>query len=224
VVASAATEAAALENTIALIDTVVNHTKQEGEKLSSLADLLYTMLEQRSLFAANAYLTQRLLAGDDCDCLDPQIKTKLEKYKLVIQGQTAPDIVFGTNTYAPDGKVPTSLARIQAPYKVLIFAATWCPHCQLELPLIVANYNRWKAKGIEVVLVSLDTDVESFNSLATGLPFISTTDLQKWEGKAVQDFQVMGTPSYFVLDQNLKVLLRPISFDFLEEWINTQNE
>jgi hypothetical protein len=69
-------------------------------------------------------------------------------------------------------------------------------------------------------LVSLDDNPKDFAKFAAPLPFISTTDYQRWDGKAVEDYQVYATPSYFILDKDLKILIRPKSVEHIQSWIN----
>ena len=103
---------------------------------------------------------------------------------------------------------------------VIFFAAGWCGHCQTELPKLVEIYKHWNAYGVEVVLVSLDETQSAFESFASAFPFISITDLKKWEGKAVTDYYVFGTPTLFLLDQEKKIVIRPNSMEHLNAWLN----
>lgn len=41
---------------------------------------------------------------------------------------------------------------------IVNFFATWCPPCREEVPALVKAYDRYRAEGLEVVGISLDTD------------------------------------------------------------------
>ncbi len=46
------------------------------------------------------------------------------------------------------------------------FWATWCAPCKIEIPGFVEMYNHYKADGLEVVGVSMDTDLPAIKAFA----------------------------------------------------------
>jgi thiol-disulfide isomerase/thioredoxin len=112
------------------------------------------------------------------------------------------------------------MRELNADYYLVIFAAGWCGHCQEEMPKLKEFYPTLKGKKIEVVLVSLDEHQVSFSQFTKSLPFISTTDLQKWNGKAATDYQVYGTPSYFMLNKDLQILQKIKDVNHLKTWVD----
>jgi thiol-disulfide isomerase/thioredoxin len=203
------------------IDIMADQLKNNDERFNLVMEKMFEIMEERSLFSSSEYLAEKLLQSDDCGCLNPQLQKKLERYGKMAKGQTAPDIVFSDYTYYPEGVSATSLKSLEADYKLVVFAAGWCPHCRESMPKIEENYKQWKDKGVEVVFVSLDDNPRDFAGFAGPLPFVSTTDYKKWEGKAVEDYQVYATPSYFMLDKDLEILIRPKSVEHAKAWIET---
>lgn len=149
-------------------------------------------------------------------CLDnlekDALAQRLAAYEAMKVGSKAPDITFTKTTYFPKGITAKKLSDLNAEKYLLIFAAGWCPHCTTEIPKVADRYKNLKAKGIEVVLVSLDETTTDFAQFAAPFPFISTTDLQKWDGQAAKEYQVYATPSYFMLDKDLKIVGKYSSF------------
>lgn len=82
-----------------------------------------------------------------------------------------------------------------------------------------AKYPAWRQQGVEVVLVSLDETQQDFVQFAAPLPFISTTDYKKWDSRAVQDFFVYATPTMYLLDKDLKIVLKPRSAEQMDAWV-----
>lgn len=135
------------------------------------------------------------------------------------KGNTAPDIRFGQYTYFPEGMKATSLKEINASYKVVVFAAGWCGHCREQIPELMEHYPAWKDKAIEMVLVSLDENTADFANFTGALPFVSTTTLKKWDTKAAQDYHIYATPTYFLLDKDLKIILKPKNLAHLNAYV-----
>lgn len=204
------------------IDGIVKQLSGDDEKFNVITEKLFNLLEKRSLYTSAEYLAKKLLTDDSCGCLKEDLKKQFEKYGKMAEGATAPDIVFTANTYYPEGVTAKKLSEIKANYKLVVFAASWCPHCVESMPELVAYYPTLKEKNVEVVFISLDNSPADFANFAAPLPFLSTTDYKKWDGTAVADYQVYSTPSYFLLDGNQKILKRLMSVDHLKSWVTNR--
>ena len=201
------------------IDIIIEQLKDDNEKFNLVTERIFEILEKRSLYTSSEYLADRLLKSDDCGCLNPDFEKHLNIYGKMAQGEIAPDIAFTKFTYFPKGVNAKYLSGLESDYYLVVFAAGWCPHCTQEVPEIADLYPELKAKNIEVILVSLDENAQDFTQFAAPFPFISTTDYQKWDGKTVNDYQVIGTPSYFMLDKDRKILKKLKSIDHLKSWV-----
>jgi thiol-disulfide isomerase/thioredoxin len=201
------------------IDIIAGQLKNDDERFNLVMEKMFEILEERSLFTSSEYLAEKLLNSDACGCLNPQLQKKLERYGKMAKGKIAPDIRFTEYTYFPDGVYAKSLEGLDAEFKLVVFAAGWCPHCVEAMPEVSGYYPELKKKNIEVVLVSLDDNPEDFARFAAPLPFISTTDYQKWSGQAVADYQVYGTPSFFMLDNDLKIIQKLKDVEHLKAWV-----
>jgi peroxiredoxin len=200
----------------ASIDIIINPLKDDTEKFNLIAAKMFEVLEERSLFTSAEYLAKKLLEEEDCGCLNPEFEKRMQKYGAIAEGETAADIPFGAATYYPDGVTARKLSEVNSDYTLVVFAAGWCSHCTEELPKIAAYYPTLKEKNVEVILVSLDENASDFAKFAAPFPFISTTDYKKWAGQAALDYQVYATPSYFLLDKDLKIVKRLNSVEHIK--------
>ena len=85
---------------------------------------------------------------------------------------------------------------------------------------MASMYSQWKKNGLDVLFVSLDDDEAAFNQFTMAFPFVSICDFKKWESPLVNDYYVSATPTMFLLDKNKKILLRPISANQVDAWVN----
>jgi peroxiredoxin len=103
-------------------------------------------------------------------------------------GNTASEIKFEQPNFLKTNRSITSLSDVKSPYTLVVFGASWCPKCTEEIPEIAKRYSKWNEKGIEVVFISLDVDRKAFETFANDFPFISYSDLKKWNSPIVKDF------------------------------------
>ncbi len=66
-------------------------------------------------------------------------------------GKAAPDVVL----VRTDGTSANVLGSRQGQKAILVFWATWCPHCYEELGVINENFASIEQKGIKIILVDI---------------------------------------------------------------------
>ena len=159
------------------------------------------------------YIVENYVIKDDL-CLDVKteglIKRRIDQAKFLKIGSLAPDVVL------PDSSGNNiDLYKLKAPKTLLIFYASWCPHCKELLPKLRG------IKNIDVLAVSLDTSkVDWLNFVrSNGLKYLNASDQKGWDGKAPGDYYVYATPTMFVLDSNKKIIGKPISYEELSPFL-----
>jgi thiol-disulfide isomerase/thioredoxin len=115
---------------------------------------------------------------------------------------------------------PTRLSEVSAPYRLVIFGASWCPACSEAMGELIPLNEKWNKLGVEAIFVSLDTDPKAFQAYSEGMPFIAFSDYKKWDTQAVQDYFVASSPSFYLIDQQGTLLLRPQSVKQLDAWVD----
>ena len=193
------------------IDAMLDNLVTNEEKLNEVTDYLFDLLERHSLFKASEYLAIKVLNEVSCT-INSDLAKQLETYRAMKKGNTAPDIIFPDTLVYPSGDFhPEKLSDFNSNYTLVVFGASWCPKCTEEIPAIAKSYNTWKAQGVEVLFVSLDEDLQAFYQFTVQFPFISITDLKKWNSPIAKNFYVFSTPTMYLLDKNRKIILRPNS-------------
>jgi thiol-disulfide isomerase/thioredoxin len=204
------------------IDAMMGHLVKDERILNEVTDFLFNLLETHSLHQASEYLSLKVLNEVSCT-IDSDLAKQLETYRAMKKGNTAPDIDFTRGNISPGNsnkQPPRQLSNIDSDQLLIVFAASWCPKCQTEVPEIAQLYPKWKGAGLEVVLITLDENLEEFAGFTKSLPFLSYCDTKKWDSPPVQDFYVFGTPTMFLLDRDRKILLRPTSVNQMDAWVD----
>ena len=202
------------------IDVMLEALIKDEKILNEVTDFLFDLLERHSLFSASEYLALKVLNEVSCT-IDSDLAKQLESYRAMKKGNTAPDIKFTEASYL-NGAVQSQFSGMgdfTTPYTLVVFGASNCPKCMEELPKIGAEYANWRNAGVEVLYVSLDTDKNEFKQKVKDYPFFTYCDFGNWEGKVVQDYYVFGTPTYFLLDKNREIILRPNSVNQIDSWV-----
>ncbi|NML70237.1 TlpA family protein disulfide reductase [Chryseobacterium sp. RP-3-3] len=190
-------------NVAGSVDTLLDRLKVETPRgqtvLSELIDIFdaYDMEEFKT-----KYLT--LAKNLKCTITD-RLATTLKSNANVEMGAAFPNVKFqsATNTSAK------SLYDVKADKKVIVFWSSTCSHCETELPQILAKYSDLKAKNIQVIGLSLDTDKTSYTQKIAAFPWINDSELRGWNSSYVDTYNVHATPTYFILDANNKIINKP---------------
>ncbi len=150
----------------------------------------------------------------DDQCYDEErradLEQKVESLRKFAIGRKAPDFT----AKALNGASIT-LSEIESDYTLLVFWATWCPHCTglvTELQQIYLPDNRSK---LEIVAVSLDDSEQELLSFLDGGEFnwINISDYKRWQGELVQLFDVYATPTMLLVSNDLTIMAKPMNYN-----------
>lgn len=123
-------------------------------------------------------------------------KSKLRKVGAKFTDFTQPD---------KDGNMH-KLSEYVAKSKYLLvdFWASWCGPCRAEMPNVKAAYEKYHAKGFEILGVSLDNKKDAWlNAIKTlGLPWQHVSDLKGWQCEASGMYGVQGIPCTMLIAQD----------------------
>ena len=149
------------------------------------------------------------------------LQTRLEKYAELSVGKEAPDIAIPDE----DGNA-IQLKKIKSDYTLVIFWASWCPHCNDILPEVYNLYtSSFNSKKMEVLTVSIDTNKEEWKKVLDdgNYSWINTSDLKGWDSQPAIDYNIYATPTMFLLDKDKKIVAKPITFNELKTVLIGEN-
>jgi peroxiredoxin len=203
------------------VDFILASVSKNEKLYNGFTNYLFQYFEKNSLFDVSAYLALKALNQKEI-ILDNSLAFKLESYRKMKVGNTAPNIKFDGDVYVYKELVNNikRLSDLKSKYKLVVFGGSWCPQCKSETIQLIMRYNKWKAKDVEVVMVSLDTDKKALQDFASDFPYTLVCDYKKWDTQAAKDYYVSSSPTIFLLDSNNKIIQRPPTVASLDSWLD----
>lgn len=135
-----------------------------------------------------------------------EYRMRMASYKATKPGTKAKNIVFNDASGEPQ-----NLDDVRANQTIIVFWASSCPHCMEEMPKI----NEWASQhpDVKVLAISLDRNKLEFETASENYPnIIAYCDLKGWETQPALDYNIMGTPTFLVLDKDKKIIGKYGSF------------
>jgi peroxiredoxin len=214
-------DATKLKELNSLVDIILDSVIRNEKLYNDLTKYLFQYFEKYSLFTASEYIAMKALNQKGLT-LNSALVNKLESYRKMKVGNTAPDIELVGDVLKNGSAVKNliHLSDINTKYKLVIFGGSWCNQCVSEMTNLLRHYNNWKAKGVEVVFIALDTEKKDFEQFTAPFPFYSACDFKKWDTQAAKDYYVSSSPTIFLLDSNNKIILRPPTVASLDSWLD----
>lgn len=146
---------------------------------------------------------QQLVDTFPQDRMAQSARSKLSSLQLL--GKPAPE--FDIEEWL--GNDPGALATLKGKAVMLVFWATWCPHCRKEMPHIEEVHQKWKDKGLVVVGVTRNTRGQTTDKVreyigSNGLTLPIAID----SGGTSRDYGVAGIPAAAIVGKDGTVVFR----------------
>jgi thiol-disulfide isomerase/thioredoxin len=104
---------------------------------------------------------------------------------------------------AVDGST-VDLEKLRGKVVLIDFWATWCGPCMKEVPNVVAAYQKYHAKGFEIVGISLDQDKSAMLNVAQqrGMTWPQYFDGKGWKNEVSTRFHIREIPTMWLVNKN----------------------
>ena len=106
--------------------------------------------------------------------------------------------------------VSHSLAEVigSGRYILVDFWASWCGPCLAEMPNVKAAYERFHAKGFDVVGLSFDANADAWKAAIKRfeMPWTNLSDLKGWESAAAKKYKVNSIPDNILIGPDGRII------------------
>lgn len=207
---------------IKAVDRIMAVTSVNQLMYEYALDFLIRGFESYGFDKVNNYIADHITFDETCVNSERKaaLEKKVERFKKFAIGEKAPDFTATTM----EGKRIT-LSEMESGYTLLLFWATWCPHCSQLIKDIATIYEPAHNKGLEIIAISLDDDPEKLQSFLSegNYPWLQVADYQKWQGALVQQYDIYATPTMLLLFSDQTILARPVNFSELKDALFERN-
>ena len=195
-----------IENVDTVVKAIGNNPKIKG----ILLEILYNQFSVEGNETVTNYIGSKHLLDIARANNDNELANTIIYFKNASIGNIGPD--FDIELKGKNDKIKVSkLSKLEDSNNYLLFFwSTTCSHCLDEIPQLKAYAKTKTKEDLQVVAIALDNDLYRWKDMTYDYPeFIHVFGEGKWDNPIGDQYNVTGTPSYFILDKDKKIISKP---------------
>ena len=201
------------------VDTILTKAKVNSIVYQHIVEYLISGFKKFGFDNVIDYIVDNYVIKDDL-CLDEKLANTIERRIQQARNFKIGNIVPDISIQDSSGSL-IELYKINSDKTLIIFYASWCPHCQSLLPKICDLYKNQKGKKFEVFAVSIDTSKEDWLSFVetNNMNWINVSDLKGWDSIAATDYFIYATPTMFLINNDNEIIGIPKTYEELKKMV-----
>ena len=156
------------------------------------------------------------------------LHSQVEEIRKKMEEEQASQARLAIGNQAPEITLPNpqgdtvQLSELRGNYVLLDFWASWCKPCRVENPNLVKAYKRYSDQDFEIYQVSLDKQRQAWIDAIEkdNLDWYHVSDLQFWNSKAAQKYNIRSIPANFLLNKQGEIIDKNLRGDDLQARLN----
>jgi peroxiredoxin len=204
----------------------------EPQVYNYLLEYTISGFEQIGMESVLMHIAENYPVDESCksDHDSGELQRRIEGYRKLASGKPAP--LFKTTDINDQA---FELAAVNAQHTLIVFWASWCPHCTSMMPQIRDMATRLNAglsgqtQKLSVVSVSIDHAEKDYldyltknnlNSQAISEFWVNINDYKAWDGPVPDAYYLYATPTMVLLDKDKNIISKPSTMDELTRFFN----
>lgn len=164
----------------------------------------------------NNYVSAYMIRENLCDLYNDEDEAQ-ELYKLLIpalwpqqQNSSKKNDICPNFTLSDFKGSPVSLYNIKSKVKILEFWSLGCAPCLQEMPKLLKLYQKYRSKGVEVIAITLGTDLETAEKFQKklGTTWINLGQFKGSDTNIQELFNINSIPYKIILDENNRIICK----------------
>ncbi len=214
------------EDLIYAADVIMQHAMDNETVSYYVLQFLINGFESMDYHKVSKHLMERYLGEEICfkeDRLPEQIASA--QGEGLVEGARVP----GFSITAHNGH-NIEIDNIQAEYTLILFWGSWCYYCEDvmdDLYIIYSDFLSRKEGFLEVVAIGIENDKQMWlDQIERGGydDWINYSSMKRWDCPIVQDYNLIGTPTMFLLDDEKRFLFKPVRVEALNRYLSRRLE
>jgi thiol-disulfide isomerase/thioredoxin len=200
------------ESIIKVMDKV-----SSGKLRKAATEFLITSLADKRNGEAVDWMFSKYYDVLPADQFDAEFKKEKVQLLSATVGRIAPDFSWKEG----DKEMKLSTLNDGENY-LLVFWSTSCPHCVKEIPVLHKSLLNNKKVSVISFGIENTADIVIWTEFVKNLPnwhnAMGTHPDYKFDNETVKKYNLLGTPSYFILNSNKKIIAMPEHLEDVQKY------
>lgn len=197
---------------------IIYEKVQGSEEAAQLmGDLLFSMFEKRGPESIVLLVNDLFLGQCEADTKDLDLRKKAELIRALQVGNPAPEFT----TFKIGGDT-LRLSDYRGKNVVLLFWASWCPHCKKKIPTYSETFKSLKRKDLEVIAISLDKNAKEWVQAIKDLDlqWTNASEFRGWRSSTVEQYYIRNIPYTYLIGPDGTIKAKGFDFNKIDSFLD----